>query len=350
MKAKKIWALVLVICMVFASAACGSSSRDDDDDDRSSRKTARDKEGDNDKDEAGLLPGLADLGKDDGKKDDRDDRDDGEGRSDRDNREDKDTLSGRDDWDDQDTGSDTEPGVVYEDSDVTIHKAQLPEGYPEDKFPFMEGTTIEGSYRDNSRPTASFAVFCSVSAPFDEVSAYYANFLAQNATWEAQSAPGIDYFKGTCFGYEFQIQIVADTTSDEKTSVTIILEEAMSADAALAELDVYNLPTGYPEDLFPIIDNHAISHSTKSVYRDETTEQSSYHLEIYTTHTLDEVLAFYEEVLGDISDMDLMTDEISFDFSGHANGYDFDIRANKEVVDGAELIYYTLDLQYTSDN
>ena len=41
MKAKKIWALVLVICMVFASAACGSSSRDDDDDDRSSRKTAR---------------------------------------------------------------------------------------------------------------------------------------------------------------------------------------------------------------------------------------------------------------------------------------------------------------------
>ncbi|NLU32923.1 MAG: hypothetical protein GXX04_09925 [Clostridiaceae bacterium] len=68
-------------------------------------------------------------------------------------------------------------------------------------------------------------------------------------------------------------------------------------------------------------------------------------LEIYTSHTLDEVLAFYQEVLGGIENESLMTDDDSFDFSGHACGYDFVIRANKEVKNGAELVYYTLNLQ-----
>lgn len=349
MKLKRILALILVLLMVFAVAACSTSSDkdDNDDDNRSSRKTTREKEsGKEEPDLVELLPGLASGDKDDGngdigKSSDRDDRGDDE---------DEGTASGSDEKADQDTMSDTEPGIYYEDSTTTIYKGLLPEGYPEDKFPFMEGTSIASSSRLKNVSGTTFIVMGTVSAPFDEVSDYYTSFLARNAKWEAQMAPGIEYYTGTCFGYQFQIQIRVESESDESTELIIQLVETMSGNQVLAELDMYNPPTGYPEDLFPIIDNHAISYSTKSVYRSDSTEQTTYYLEIYTTHTIDEVLEFYEEVLGEIRNKEATASDDSFYFSGIAYDYSFGISGYKQNKDGAELVFYSISLQYPADN
>ena len=289
---RKLWPF-LVICMVLTFAACGVKSSDDDGD-SSSKKTSR---GEND-----LLSELVedDNGDTDGRPSGRDDGD-----------KDRDDIDGSDNRNKDGDNNDYNPLEGLE-------SVKLPSGYPEKEFPFFQGTVVTYAIREISEGASEYIVICIIPATLDELKTFYGKMLEDADKQDVDEGSNYMFLTGDYSGYRFDISIASDSENNNYCSGTIILKEIPSADSVLASLQKAGLPEGYPSDLFPIMDESAIFDSSMFEYDGRI---DYYEVSVYTTHTLNEVVTYYEDILGDIEDKSKYVGSDEFELSGYRAYY-----------------------------
>lgn len=319
MMSRKLWAIFLVICMVVTFAACGVKSSDDDGD-SSSKKTS--------KGEKDLLSELVedDNGDTDSSPNDQDDRGIGEDEKNND----------RDDIDNTDTGNNDGNNSDYNPLEG-LESVKLPSGYPEKEFPFFQGTVVTYAIREISEGASEYIAICIIPATLDELRTFYGKMLEDADKQDVDEGSNYMFLTGDYSGYRFDISIASDSENNNYCSGTIILKEIPSADSVLASLQKAGLPEGYPSDLFPIMDQSAIFDSSMFEYDGRI---DYYEVSVYTTHTLNEVVTYYEDILGDIEDKSKYVGSDEFELSGYMSDHYFYIRGLLAEDMDIELTHY----------
>lgn len=315
MNLKKFLSLLLILCLAFSFVACGTRRSGDDDDDGSVSSSRRNRDDDDDDDN--------------GKKSKDKEKDD---------KDDKDVKVDRDDDDDMDDFD------LFGDDHGVYTEGSIPKGYPKDKFPIFEGGEPMYGYEYKNEfgaKTYSLSVFYK-NGDIDTINGFYRDYLkpAEYYVEEKQDYDGLLYYHtGKLNGYSFFFTVTEDPVNNGIT-VFIDLEEIPSASNVLKEYEKYGekLPSGYPENLFPIIDDGIIAGS----YEGEIAGKTSYTVKVYTDKSFREIIDFYESVIGDIKNKYKYMDEDSFTLSGEIDNYHFAITGYTDILEEAEVSCYEI--------
>lgn len=312
MNFKKLLSLLMIFCMIFSFVACGDKDKDDDDNrssKSSSQKDARDDDDDDDKDE---------------KKDKKD-------KDDEDDKKDKDSKGDKKDKDD-------DVLAKYDEID-------LPKNYPSDKFPIYKGGLVYSAIVDKSSGLETFIVSAVSKDDVEKVNAFYKGLIADAEDFSDFSMDEVYMYSGKYEGYEFTITCAPEDTNKDYALFNLMLKKLPSVESLLEQLNEGELPDDYPADHFPIIDGAAIINASES----ESNGVVSYNLNLYTDKSFKEILAFYEEAIGEITDKSKSSSTDSFELGGEAHGYDFDISGRKTERDGIDLVEYWIYLYPLSE-
>ncbi len=329
MNFKKLLSLLLIFCLIFSFVACGSKDNDDDDDGSSQSSSQKDDDDDDDD-------------KDDKDDDDKDDNDDDKDDKDDD---DKDDNDGKDDNDDDKDAKDED----NKDDDVfsKYEEVDLPKGYPEDKYPIYKDSRVWFAIVDKSSGLEKFSVSVICKEEPTKVSDYYHNLIKDSEDFQDLSMADVYMYTGKYEGYQYTISCANENASEENgyTLLTIMLDTLPSIEGLLESLNEGELPENYPADKFPIIDGAAISNASES----ESGGLVSYDLNLYTDKSHKEILAFYEEAIGEITNKSKSSSTEDFSLSGEAHGYEFDINGRSTEKDGIDLTEYWISLYPLSE-
>lgn len=299
---KKILGVLLVVCMVFGIAACGIKASDtSDSSDSSSKPPSKNKSG-------GLFPnnsGSAD--------------------------------SSSSDSSSSDSGSNDSSILNPLDS---LSLIDLPDGYPIDAYPFVKGTVITYGVQNESDGRTVFSVMGTAPKSMDDMTTYYSTLLASAENKQDYNGDGYFTSAGTFKDYDYQVMLMTDPSNADYTTMTIAVTEILTPDSALNSMEAADLPENYPVSQFPIIDSAKVYDASES----ESDGVVSYNLTVYTTHTFKEVIAFYENALGAITDKNKSSSSSDFNFSGTVNGYYFSMYGNTSTLSGVEITSYSISL------
>lgn len=321
MNLKKLLSLLLIFCLIFCFVACGGRDKDDDDDGRSSKSSSQKYDEDDDDDSS----------KDKNDKDDKDDEDDEDDIDDDDD-------SSRDKKDDEvkkDDQSSKKDDVLDKYDEV-----DLPVNYPKDIFPIYKNSRVWFAMADKSSGYQTFSISAVCKESNEKVASFYENIIKGTADFNDYSMDNIYMYSGIYEGYEYTISCAPEDADKNYTMYTLVLEKLPSADELLDSLNEGELPDEYPSNYFPIIDGAAISNASES----ERDGKVSYSLHIFTDKTFKEILAFYEDAIGEITNKSKSSSTGDFDLSGEAHGYDFQINGHAREIDGIDLVEFWIYL------
>lgn len=325
MNLKKLLSLLMIFCMIFSFVACGGRDNDDDDNGSSQSSSQRDDDDEDDDDK--------DDKDDDNDKDDKDDNDDDDDKDDKDDDDDKDDKNGKD-------SKDKEDDVL-----ASYDEVDLPPNYPKDIYPIYKGGRVWFAMVDKSSGFETFSVSVVCKESVEKVSAFYESIVKGTADFNDLSMDKIYMYSGKYEGYEYTISCAPEDSNKDYTMFTLMLKKLPSIEALLEQLNEGELPDNYPSDHFPIIDGAAIANASES----ESGGEVSYSLDLYTDKSFKEILAFYEQAIGDIENKSKSSSTGDFDLSGDAHGYQFSINGRTTERDGIDLVEYWIYLYPLSE-
>ena len=327
MNFKKLLSLLMIFCLIFSFVACGNRDKDDDDNGSSQSSSQKDDD-DDDKDD-----------KDDDDKDVKDDDDKDDDDKDDDDKDDNDDDD-KDVNDDKDDDDDDKDDVLS-----SYDEVDLPPNYPKDIYPIYKGGRVWFGMVDKSSGFENFSVSVICKEDVAKVSAFYSGLIKGTEDFNDLSMDDVYMYSGKYEGYEYTISCSPEDSNKDYTMITLILRKLPSVEDLLEELNEGDLPDNYPVDKFPIIDGAAINNASES----ESNGEVTYNLTLYTDKSFKEILAFYEEAIGEITNKSKSSSTGDFDLSGEAHGYEFRINGQATEGDGIELVEYWIDLYPLSE-
>ncbi|MGI6084255.1 MAG: hypothetical protein ACOYIF_02270 [Acetivibrionales bacterium] len=325
MNFKKLLSLLLIFSMIFSFVACGDKDKDDDDNRSSKSSSLSDDDDDKDDDD------KDDYDKDDDDKDDYDEDDKGDNDEDEDEDDDKKGKADKDDKDD-----DVLDGY---------NEVDLPSDYPDDIFPIYKGSRIWLALVDKSSDLEIFNISAVCKGDAEKISSFYKNIVMGGEDFEDYSMDKLNMFSGKYEGYEYAITCAPEDSNKDYTIYTLVLKKLPSIESLLKELNEGELPDNYPDNYFPIVEGAAISHASES----ESNGEVSYYLNLYTDKTFKEILTFYEETIGEITNKSKSSSTDDFELSGEAHGYYFSINGRNTERHGIYLVEYWINLDPISE-
>ncbi len=314
MNLKKLLSLLLIFCLIFSFVACGGRNKDDDDDSRSSKSSSQKYDEDDDSKDK----------KDKKDKDEKDDEDD-------DDDDDKGEKNDKDEKDDKDKKDD-----VLDNYD----EVDLPINYPNDIYPIYKDARVWFAMVDKSSGYETFSVSAVCKESVEKVSAFYENIIKGTADFNDYSMDNIYMYSGKYEGYEYTISCAPEDANKNYTMFTLMLKKLPSVEDLLDNLNEGELPDNYPAKYFPVIEGAAIANASES----ESDGKISYSLDLYTDKSFKEILSFYEESIGEMTNKSKSSSTDDFDLRGEAHGYDFSINGRKTQRDGIDLVEYWIYL------
>lgn len=310
---RRILSLLLALCLIFGLAACGGRSSDEDEDKSSSTR------------KSGLFS----------KSDSNDEKDN----------DDKDVTGVEEkDTDDEDVKDEEEDNVSSEEDEDNPYKdlrtVDLPKGYPKDAFPIYKGGKIYWAGQEERNGADTFTIMAAFEADLDTLQKFYQDAVKNAQELQDQSFGDYIAYTGRLEGYIFSLTLFGDGQHKNYSMITLELTEIPSAKDVLNALAEAELPDGYPVSNFPIIGGGALFSASES----ENNGKASFELMIYTDMSFKEVVAFYEEKIGDIADKQKSISTGSFNMGGTANGYYFYISGDKAIENNVEFTRYYIRL------
>jgi len=185
----------------------------------------------------------------------------------------------------------------------------IPNGYPEDLVPLMEGYKIVAGASGEKEIWVKYMV----DVEIDEAAAFYKDILSKGNLKNAQKMGDKLYMLDGEFGDKtVSISVTTEIMYDNYQSNVLISikgdmgAEEYSSEAANVDLSTANknitdmdqVPGDYPTDLVPLYGSSMVKHGEKSEYNGK----DIFLLQIYSKDNKDMVNAFYKEVLKNAKD------------------------------------------------
>lgn len=246
----------------------------------------------------------------------------------------------------------TASGPNYEKQGLSI-----PEGYPEDLVPLMDGYKIVSGALGNKGDQQEVWLKYMVNTDIDQAAAFYKNILSKGNLQHADKmGKNLYMLKGELGGKTVGINITTEIMYDNYQSnvlITILgdLEVSKNTGAGTADVDsnktnknlknIDKVPGDYPFDLVPLYGNE-LKYGDKSVYKGK----DIFMVQIYSTEDKDEILAIYKEILKKATKKEEGTLSTgSHTFGGVMGNYKVSLLIGDMGIEGHEYkSFYTLQL------
>lgn len=217
----------------------------------------------------------------------------------------------------------------------------LPDSFPKHVVPLVDDANVVNV--NEHEENFAVSIIYMTKMRYDEIIRFYEEvFKDVEGIYKMQFDGGISIELGKDdYGITIQAYEVDDNNSNVKINVNYrVLAEREKLKETLASGKSAELPYGYPEDIFPILEGDKVTDSRYS----ETEDRIYFELYLLSDKLSKDIVAGYE---ADWSDINVTYKSISsddFQFSGKkGDGYEFYI-VGRTKDDVANIIEYTINI------
>lgn len=216
-------------------------------------------------------------------------------------------------------GSVNASGGSPDGSGSIIPYSSLPQGYPRELVDIIPESTVAAGMREEDDGLMSYTVILSVNKSSAQAIEYYNKQLASIENKETQGNEQMYFIHGFKDNHEITISIVG--IDSNSCNVNIQLRELPTIQDEFDRIETYEIPSGYPIDLLPVMPGAKVI----DAYESESDGKKNYEIRFVSMESIKDVYKYIDTTLDGAEDKYKSSTSDYFSLDCSKGGYYFNI-------------------------